>query len=313
MTVYLTLIAGLLLLIAGGEGLIRGAVALAERLGLSKAFVGIVVIGFGTSLPELLVSVRAATVGVPGIALGNVVGSNIANVLLILGIAALIRPQRVTGQVLRRDGSFLGVATLVMTAALLWLPLGALAGALMIGAFALFIGHCYRTEQVVAHDSDDPPLPEADGARKLAIAILMSAAGIVGLAYGAALFVESATTLAEDFGVPEAIVGLSVVAVGTSLPELVAAIVAAYRRQTELVVGNIIGSNLFNLLLILGATLLITPITAADVGVRVDLVIMLGATALLMVGLITRRRLERWEGAVFLALYAGYCVRLAGG
>ncbi len=310
MTVYLTLIAGLILLIVGGEGLIRGAVALAERLGLSRAFVGIVVIGFGTSLPELLVSIKSALIGTPAIAVGNVVGSNIANILLILGVAALIRPQLATGKVLKRDGAFLGVATVVMTAALLKLPLGALAGGLMVGAFVLFIGHCYRTEKVVEDDAADPPLPESVRQKKLLMAVAMSVVGIAGLGYGASLFVESAKTLAEAWGVPPAIVGLSVVAIGTSLPELVAAIVASYRRQTELVIGNVIGSNLFNLLLILGSTLLLTPLSAAEIGLTVDLWVMLGATALLMLGLTTQLRLDRWEGAVFLAFYAAYAVRL---
>ena len=312
MAVYLTLIAGLLLLIAGGEGLIRGALALAERLGLSKAFVGIVVIGFGTSVPELVVSLKAATIGAPGIALGNVIGSNIANIFLILGIAALIQPQVATGRVLKRDGLFLGVATVLVVAALLLVPFGTLAGALMLGSFGIFLIHCYRTEKVVEDDASDPPLAEPSRQKKILIAIGVSVAGIAGLAYGASLFVESARFLAEAWGVPPAIVGLSVVAVGTSLPELVAAMVAAYRRQAELVVGNIIGSNLFNLLLILGSTVIITPLSADAFGMKVDLWVMLGATALLMLGLGTRMRLDRWEGAVFLIFYAAYGVRLMG-
>lgn len=312
--VYALLIVGLVMLIIGGEGLVRGSVTLAERLGLSKAFVGIAVIGFGTSMPEMVVSVEAAWIDRPGIAVGNVIGSNIANILLILGVSALIRPQVTTSKILWRDGLFLAFSTISIVAALQLLTLSRLEASVMLALFVAFLFHCYRTEKDIGPDKPEH-LPELRSSRRrqIMVAIGFSVAGMIALATGAGLFVGSAAKIASAWGVPPSIIGLSVVAIGTSLPELVASGMAAWRGQTELVVGNIIGSNIFNLLLVLGVTGLLTPVSLADVPVRVDLWVMLGATMLLIMGLSTRLKLDRWEAAIFLGCYGVYCIRLASG
>ncbi len=310
--VYLLLVAGLAMLLAGGEGLVRGSVALSERLGLSKAFIGIAVIGFGTSMPELVVSVQAAWIERPGIAVGNVIGSNIANILLILGVAALIHPQVTTSKILKRDGLFIVFASILVVAVLHVRPLDMATGVAMLILFAGFLVHCYRTEQDLGPDIPDN-LPDMEPPKRhaLTLAAMLSVAGTIALAVGADLFVGSASKIATDWGVPPAIIGLSVVAIGTSLPELVAGGMAAWRGQTELVVGNIIGSSIFNLLLVLGVTSILSPISLDQIPVQVDLWVMLGATALLIMGLFTKLRLDRWEAALFLSLYGAYCVRLA--
>lgn len=310
--IYVLLITGLIMLLAGGEGLVRGSVSLSERMGLSKAFVGIAVIGFGTSMPEMVVSIEAALIDRPGIAVGNIIGSNIANVFLILGTAALIKTQVTTSKILWRDGLFLVFATILVTASLHFMDLGVTAGVAMLVLFIAFLWHVYRTEKAIGPDEpEDLPHMRAGRRRQLITSALLSLAGVVALAYGASLFVDSAAKIAANWGVPPAIIGLSVVAIGTSLPELVAGGMAAWRGQTELVVGNIIGSNIFNLMLVLGTTALFTPISLSDVPVKIDLWVMVGATALLIFGLSTRLRLDRWEAVLFLSLYAGYCVRLA--
>lgn len=310
--VYLLLIAGLILLIAGGEGLVRGSVTLSERMGLSKAFIGIAVIGFGTSMPEMVVSVEAAMIGRPGIAVGNVIGSNIANIFLILGTAALIRPQVTSSKILWRDGLFLVFSTILIVAGLHLITFNVYSGVAMLLMFVAFLRHCYRTEQDIGPEkTDDLPDLKSERKQQFLVAAVLSVGGIAALAFGASLFVGSAAEIAASLGVPPAIIGLSVVAIGTSLPELVAGGMAAWRGQTELVVGNIIGSNIFNLMLVLGTTSLFTPISLSDVAVTVDLWVMLGATALLIFGLSTRLRLDRWEAILFLSFYAAYCVRLA--
>ncbi len=310
--VYVLLVTGLIMLLAGGEGLVRGSVTLSERLGLSKAFIGIAVIGFGTSMPEMVVSIESALIGRPGIAVGNVIGSNIANIFLILGTAALIKTQVTTSKILWRDGLFLVFATILVTAGLHLTELNAITGVVMLVIFAGFLFHCFRTEQDIGPDKpEDLPHMRASRVRQMVTAGLLTLAGVGALSFGASLFVDSAAKIATGLGVSPAVIGLSVVAIGTSLPELVAGGMAAWRGQTELVVGNIIGSNIFNLMLVLGATSLFTPISLADVPVKVDLWVMVGATALLIFGLSTRLRLDRWEAVLFLSLYAGYCVRLA--
>lgn len=310
--VYVLLVTGLIMLLAGGEGLVRGSVTLSERMGLSKAFVGIAVIGFGTSMPEMVVSIQAALIDRPGIAVGNVIGSNIANIFLILGTAALIKTQVTTSKILWRDGLFLVFATLLVTAGLHLIQLNTLTGVVMLVIFVGFLFHCYRTEKDIGPEKpEDLPGMRASRVRQMVTAGLLSLAGVAALSYGASLFVDSAAKIATGLGVSPTVIGLSVVAIGTSLPELVAGGMAAWRGQTELVVGNIIGSNIFNLMLVLGVTSLFTPISLADVPVKVDLWVMVGATALLIFGLSTRLRLDRWEAILFLSLYAGYCVRLA--
>jgi cation:H+ antiporter len=305
--------AGLVLLFIGGEGLVRGSVAIAERLGISKLLIGLVIVGFGTSTPELLVSVRAALDGAPEIALGNVVGSNIANVLLIVGVAAVISPIMGWQRTAVREAL---VATLVALAAFV-LVQGAvitrMQGIAMLVVLAGYLFASYRLErrdretksfQHQAEEFEDIPLSRPWLAPVLALG------GIVALVFGADLLVEGAVNIARDFGVPDAVIGLSLVAIGTSLPELATAIVAAIRRHSDVVLGNVIGSNIFNILAILGLTVAIQPIDVSARFRAIDTPIMLGASFLLLALLFMTKAVGRLWGGLMLVAYAVYMVFL---
>lgn len=307
---YLFLVVGLVFLAVGGDVLVRGASGVATRLGVSPMFIGLVLVGFGTSVPELLTSVQAALSGSPGIAAGNVVGSNIANILLILGATAAIRSIAVPGDALRRDGGFLAASQILAAILILMTPVGRLSGGLLVVAVLAYVGTSYwldrrRTSAAAKlHAAEAEIIPAAPGG--LAGALLLFALGLAGVIFGARFLVEGAVSIAQQLGVSEAVIGLSVVAVGTSLPELAASISAAIKRQGDLALGNIIGSNIFNVTAILGVTALVRPVAVPDSILRVDLWVMLGAAALLLAFAWTGRRIRRWEGLVLLALYGGY-------
>ncbi|MFO6465680.1 calcium/sodium antiporter [Jannaschia sp. KMU-145] len=286
-------------LLIGGEFLVRGAVAIAERLRLSPVVIGITLVGFGTSMPELLASVQAALVGAPGIAVGNVVGSNIANILLILGAAAAIRPVIVARGEFRRDGTVLALATLLCLAAVLTGTLGRGAGLVFLAGLAVYIVHTIRTG---AADPADPLAARPS----MATALLCVVGGLVALLVGARSLVSGAVTVAADLGVSEAVIGLTVVAIGTSMPELITSVLAARRGQSALAFGNIVGSNLFNILGILGVTALVHPLEVPSVIAGFDIWVMLGATAVLMVAVLTVGRIGRPLGAALLLGYAAY-------
>jgi len=304
------LVIGLALLVGGAELLVRGGAGAARTLGVSPLLVGLVLVGFGTSTPELVTSVGAALAGSPGIALGNVVGSNIANILLILGLSAAITPLAATREAFRRDGSALLAATALL-AGLCWSGfVGRLWGAVLVALLAAYVVLTYRRERV----SDDPAAAlhrgEADLARPLAQplwrTLLVAGLGLALLVLGAHLLVRGAVGLAAAAGIPDTLVGLTVVAVGTSLPELATSTVAAVRRQTDVALGNIVGSNLFNSLGIVGVTALVEPLAVPRSIATLDAWVMLGVTLLLLAFLMTGLRLERWEGGVLLAAYFAY-------
>jgi cation:H+ antiporter len=300
-------VAGLLLLFGGGEFLVRGAVSLAERFGLSKLIVGMVIVGFGTSTPELLVSLQAAMAGAPEIALGNVIGSNICNTLLILGMAAFIFPVATDGPGLKREA---GVMTLVSFALLplLFLPtLGALLGAGMLAVLTVYLVYSYRLERKAPQSAFEAEAAELETkALKTPWTALVTVVGLVALLIGARLLVSGATGIARDLGVSEAVIGLTVVAVGTSLPELATALVAAWRKHADVALANVIGSNIFNILAILGATVLVEPISVAARFSRVDGPVMAGAALVTLLLLWRGRPLGRPVGVLFLAGYALY-------
>ncbi|MGP1354388.1 MAG: calcium/sodium antiporter [Parasphingopyxis sp.] len=308
------ILAGLFLLALGGELLVRGAVGIARNLGVSPLLAGLTIVGFGTSTPELVTSINAATAGYPGIALGNVIGSNIANILLILGISALILPLAVEPKAFLRDGATLIAATIACAICVLIGDLGRIVGTALLVALAAYILIAYLSERSVpdpagemhAHLSEDvTPLAH----RTSALAIMV-AAGITAAIFGAQLLVDGAVALARIWGVSEAVIGLTVVAIGTSLPELIACVVAAVRRHADVALGNVVGSNIYNILGILGATALVEPLSVPPEIAQTDIWILLAATALLILFLRTGWTLKRWEGAVFVALYAGYCLML---
>ena len=307
---YFLIIAGFALLLFGGESVVRGSVALAQRLGISPLIVGLTIVGFGTSLPEMVVSVNAALVGSPGLAVGNVVGSNIANILLILGVAAIIAPIAVSPGAVKRD--LLGMSTVT----LVYVGLGMSGqivfwqGALMLIALMSYIGftvwHDNKSNDEVAE------LHREEAAEMGTIPLrTVSIAGIIivglfAVVVGAEWLVTGATTLAMEFGVPEEVIGLTVVAIGTSLPELATSIVAAYRGHSDVCVGNVLGSNLFNLFGITGVTAMFTPLPFSDKIVSFDLWILLAATALIIPFMLSGRRINRLEGSILLALYVGF-------
>lgn len=317
MSEILLIAGGLVLLAIGGDILVRGAVGTASRLGVSPLLIGLVLVGFGTSMPELTTSVQAALSGSPGIAVGNVVGSNIANILLILGAAALLSPIVVAKGVLTRDGSFLALSQIALAAALLLTPVGRTTGGLLFAGLIVYIALSYWLDQRAKSGAADLHAAEAESVAaptsRLGVSLLLLAGGLAGVVIGAKLLVDGAISIAEGFGISDTVIGLTVVAVGTSLPELAASVAAAVKRQGDIALGNVIGSNIFNALGILGATAMIRPIDVPASILQSDVWIMLGAAALLALVAATGRKITRLEGVVLLVLYAGYTGWLAIG
>jgi cation:H+ antiporter len=318
----LALLGGLVLLVAGGELLVRGAVAVAERLGVSPLLIGLTLVGFGTSTPELVVSVEASRTGAPGIAIGNIVGSNISNILLILGLSALIVPLTVSASALKRDGSIGVVAALLFAVIGVTFGLSRPAGLLLSVGLVAYLVHAYRQERrvevvlvegrgaafdkAVALEQLDPPhMRPLPGLIGWVVPVAMALAGLATIIFGGRLLVSGAVDIARLLGMSEAVIGLTIVAVGTSLPELVTSLMAALRRQTDIAVGNVLGSNIYNMLGIGGMTGLIAPTAfPADIA-RMDSWVALGAALLLMLFAMSGR-ISRLEGAAMLLAYAGY-------
>lgn len=304
MSALLSLVAGVALLYFGGEALVGGAARLALRTGLPPLAVGLTVVAFGTSSPELAVSVQAALDGLGDVALGNVIGSNICNVALILGIAALIRPLSVHLQVIKID-----VPIMIAVSALLWLVLRDAAISRLEGAL-LFAGIIVYTwmnlRQAAREPVGDIDLgPGTHQGGSLGRDALWIVGGLAALVLGARWFVAGAIEVAAAAGLSQAFIALTVVAVGTSLPELTTSVLAALRGEQDIAVGNVVGSNVFNILGILGASALVRPLAAVGVG-NFDLLVMIGVALLALPLLMTGSRLSRAEGAVLLACYAAY-------
>ena len=301
---------GGVLLLAGAEGLVRGGTALALRFQITPLVIGMTVVAFGTSAPELGVSVDAALGGDSDVALGNVVGSNVCNIGLILGVCALIRPLHVHQRLIRLDLPLLVLVSL----ALVWLLADGRvsrpeAGLLLVGLVA-HTGFSLVEGRRAGADGEF-----AEGLQSGTFgcpAVVLVALGLGALLVGADLFVASASSLARLFGVPESAIALTLVALGTSLPELATSALAAMRGNADIAVGNIVGSNLFNILGVLGLSAVVSPLDAGGLG-QLDLWVMLGFAIVLLPLLRTRLRLERWEGATLLAAYLGYSAFLLGG
>lgn len=316
----LILAIGLALLFVGGELLVRGAVRLAEGVGISPLVIGLTVVGFGTSTPEMVTSIQAALANNPGIAIGNIVGSNIANILLILGLSALIFPMVVQSAALKRDGLvLLGVAVgfaLISAMYPLTRPLGAVFVAALIAYVIVVIraerqgvtmDHGALFDKAKALEGADPalaPRPVEKTAR--AVPILLCIAGLALLIGGGKLLVDSAIVLATQMGISETVIGLTIVAVGTSLPELVTSVIAAVRKQADVAFGNIVGSNIYNILAIGGVTALIAPVEVPEQIVTFDNPAMIVASLLLLAFAWTGLRIGRREGALLIAGYVIY-------
>jgi cation:H+ antiporter len=278
---------------------VRGATAIARAFHLSPMVIGLTIVGFGTSAPELIVSLEAALAGSPAIAIGNVLGSNVANILLILGLSALIAPLIVPFRQLWRDLGFMLLASAVIWWMLADGMVTRMDGVILLLGLTAFVVTAFMTGKA-------PPEEGEGTAQPLWRAALVTVAGLVLLVIGARFLVDSATEIARAFGVSEAVIGLTVVAVGTSLPELATSVIAAIRRQTDIAVGNIVGSNIFNIFGILGLTALITPIPVEARFVSVDMY-WVAATAIgLSVIAAAMGGLPRLAGALLLGGYAAY-------
>jgi cation:H+ antiporter len=304
------LLLGIALLTVGGEALIRGSLAAAKRLGVSPLLSGLVIVGFGTSSPELVVSVNAAIEGQPDIAIGNVVGSNIGNILLILGMCALITPLAVKPLALRRDAVTVVGASILFLVLVGGSALGRVDAAIFLGALAAYLVWAYWSEKYHAAPSGVMHQAEAEEVSAVPKSALWTVAavifGLVLLIVGSQVLLIGAIGIASHFGVPEAVIGLTLVAVGTSLPELSISVIAAIRRHADVAVGNILGSNIFNLLGILGISALLQPLPVHQRILDFDQWVMLGTSLLLLLFLYTGRRLSRTEGGVLLAGYGVY-------
>lgn len=312
MLVLVSILGGLVLLVAGGELLVRGAVRLANLFHVSPLLIGLVLVGFATSTPELVTSLIAAFENSPGIAVGNVVGSNIANILLILGMTASISVIPIDRLAFRRDGLALALATLAMLAVVLSGEMGRLAGAGFLLALAGYIGLVYRQEKgqgrpVSVPDVGADPIPAGKPFWQVfAFDFLIFAGGLGLTLLGAQYLVRGSITFASHLGISDTVIGLTVVAVGTSMPELIASVMAAIRGQAAMSFGNIIGSNIYNILGIVGGTALLHPLMVPPEIAALDIWVMLAAMASLFVFTITGWTIHRWEGIVMLGLYASY-------
>ena len=314
------LMIGLVLMLVGGEALVRGAVALAERLGVSPLVIGVTLIGFGTSAPELATCIDAVLVGAPGIVVGNVIGSNIANVLLILAVGALIYPISAKPSALRRDGPVLLASGVVCVLMVLWGEIGRLLGGTLLTALIVYLvmtALSDRRKSDMPASADGTPLPIPEDAEpktkaSVPLSLSLTVLGLFGVLVGAHWLVEGAVALATRFGISEAVIGLTLVAIGTSLPELATAVIASMKRQGELVFGNVIGSNIFNSLGIFGTTALVRPIEVPDGLAGFDIWVMLGATAALIALSVTEWRISRREGAALLFAYIAFLGAHAG-
>ena len=323
------LLAGLVLLMIGGDVMVRGAVGIAERLRLSPMLIGLVVVGLGTSSPELAASVQAALAGSPGLAIGNIVGSNLANLLLVLGTAALIAPMAVDRSALWRDGGVGLAAALAMMAASFTLGLDRFVATMLLVCLVLYIWRAYQQEKLApvgqpvdhsaaydraaASEGLDPALkPDAAPDQSLGYSLLLFVIGLALIVGGCTLLVDGAVAIASAMGVSEEVIGLTIVAFGTSAPELVTSVIAALRKQSDIALGNVLGSNIYNLLFIGGVTGLAAPSEIPEKIANFDLPLATLASFIVMVFAFTGGRLSRREGGILLAAYLVYTAVTSG-
>lgn len=307
---------GVLLLVGGGEALLRGAVGLAQKFRLTPAVIGLTVVAAGTSVPELAVSALAALRGAPDLAVGNVVGSNLVNIAGIVGLSALIRTMPVTGNTLRLEYPVLALVTFLAVALFQDGQVGRLDAALLLASYIAFTAYLVvlvrrqATAAELEHFAEEADKAAEEPAMPLGKSVLYTLGGVALLGAGAQATVEGAVGLARLWGLSERVIGLTIVSIGTSLPEVVASVMASLRGRSDVALGNVIGSNLFNLLVILGLTGLVRPIGVHPQIVASDAWVMLGVTVLLAPLLFTGRRVTRGEGGLLLGVFAAYLVVL---
>lgn len=316
MGIWLSIGAGLIVLAIGGELVVRGAVGAARRLGVSELLIGLTLVGFGTSTPEIVTSVNAALRGADGVAVGNVVGSNISNVLLIAALAAIARPIPVGRAALLRDGSTMIFASIALAAyALSFDVIARWTGALLITFLFIYLWSTWRLERNSTLASADLHRAEShsyDPAPPgLFASLAFAVGGIAALVVGADLLVQGAVALALSAGISESVIGLTIIAIGTSLPELVATLAAAAKGRSDVAFGNVIGSNIYNVFGVLGVTALVRPLTIPRDIDAIDWTVFVGSAALLIFHAWRGAKITRAEGALMLCAYLLYIGHLA--
>ncbi len=299
------LLLGVLLLYLGGEALVRNSVHLARGWGVSPLVIGLTVVAFGTSSPELAASLIATARHETALALGNIIGSNTANLGLILGLTAVLQPIRAQARFIRREVPIMIGVSLLLAALVMDAALGRLEGLLLLGLLVPYLWVLLRSDEASRVEKEFVT-EYGDSPRSLAYSLAGAAFGIALLVVGAHALVDGAVHLARGLGISERVIGLTLVAVGTSLPELATALVAALRQESDIVLGNLIGSNVFNILGILGTVTLLHPIAEPMPGIWIDLAVMLGFSLAVLPFLATGQRLGRIEGALLLAAYLLY-------
>lgn len=309
MLIAAQIIVGLLLLVAGGEFLVKGAVALAKRFGIPTIIVGLTVVSLGTSAPEMVVSIMATLRGAPDIALGNVIGSNIANVLLVLGMTAIVYPVVADPKTAKTDGVFMVLISIILLLMMQGGVIGRIEGGLLVTIMVIYLLHL-RSMVKRGDGADIIEELEEETAYEAPLwkAALLTVGGIALLVVGAEILVGGASELARLLGVSEAVIGLTIIAMGTSAPELMTCVVAAYRKHSDIALGNIIGSNIFNILAVLGVASFIHPIDVNPMLLDVDVWVMLAASVILVPMMLTDRKISRFEGSLFLGCYIGYII-----
>lgn len=286
--------------------MVRGAVGLARRMGLPPLVIGLSVIAVGTSAPELVTTVTATLENAPDLAIGNVIGSNLANMLLILGVAALLRPIVCAPRVIARDGSMVLAATALFVAIAMTGTFVLWHGLVLLGGLTVYLFLTYRAENgnddagLHGHEADDVTgVPE-----RILTGVIFTVGGLVGTVLGAKLLVDGGVSVAESLGVSKAVIGLTLVAIGTSLPELAIVVVASMRGHSDVALGNVLGSNIFNLLGIMGVVSIIAPIPVPALLLEFDIWVLLGITLLMLPMMLTEGKLSRREGGLLILLYA---------
>jgi cation:H+ antiporter len=305
----LLLILGVGLLYVGGELLVRNAVKLAVRFGLSPLVIGLTVVAFGTSMPELAATLASVIDGFPQIAVGNVIGSNTANVGLILGLTAMVYPLMAGPKFLSREFSMIMLAGFLTVPVFFDNQVGRVEGFGLLMILGIYLYLLFRQPPDLEPEIDLPPKGAVPPLWRALIGVVL---GIVLLIVGARSLVSGAVAIARLLGVPEAVIGLTLVAFGTSLPELASSLIAALRKQTDIILGNIVGSNVFNVLAILGVTATVTPFEQPYMAIRLDLWVMLAFSAAILPLMIRRNRLGRLGGTLLLVAYLGYVAFLYG-
>ncbi len=296
----LLLIFGIVVVLKSADWLTNGAVGLATKLGIPQIVIGLTIVAIGTSMPEFFVSIVSAIKGTPDLAIGNIVGSNIFNVLLIVGVAAIVAPITIQRTTVRRDIPIAIVASVMLSIMIFDDIMSRLDALILFVAFIAFIWITLRDSKNVSQESSSSK--ETIGAKKAVFFIVF---GLVGLVLGSNVFVDNASSLAHAWGISDAVIGLTIVAGGTSLPELATSAVAAKKGDSGIAIGNVLGSNVFNILMILGLTGLISPMHIQNI-TYIDMAVMVISMILFWLFSFTKLRVERWEGCVLIACFLGY-------